>query len=286
MNFVSGAALVIMFSQISDGGGVVHQLTQGVLERPFNGDSSDSVVVGTEWLKLHKATIQAGTKTGANVARIGDRANEFLGFVRGRLRTSPPDWWCDELRRGRITSEGDGVFRARKIVKRWRLENEWMLSGCEDIRVVSDSLSIKCEATVTRLKRSEYMDVDHPAGAWENGGVLAAACRSGALAVVFESPKYSVAPERRLFFVDSASGKPVWTNSINSGVRTDENLSGGYWGSFTAITMDDSRIMVWIGNDASMSFNMFQKCDGKLIATFSTDELERSPDKTKVPGTE
>src|SRR5438128_1850272 len=64
-------------------------------------DADDTTAVAIEWIRLRDS---------ATNGRIGRKADYLLGFISGRLRATPPEWWCREFRRGQTSPDGRAGF--------------------------------------------------------------------------------------------------------------------------------------------------------------------------------
>lgn len=232
-------------------------------------ESDESVAIASEWLRLRDS---------ASEGQFGRRDDFFLGFLTGRCRVAPPEWWSSELEKGRVIAQGSATFPCRRIGRRWRGdEANWQFSGFDAVTASADKMTLRLGAEQVQLaKREDFGGIGADRNVWshEPESAVAGTIDRDVCAVVFDCPTYLGGP-REIHRVNSETGKLLWKSPILVGNLPGIGLGGaGLEGSFTEVAVTRSRIAVWVGHQFSMCFEIFDKADGKRLAIFATQYLD------------
>lgn len=247
---------------------VKRRLAQELARGDAGSVQDDSLALAVEWVHCRDS---AGDRP------FGGRADFFAGFLSGRCRAVPPEWWRKDIREGSASAEGAAGFACRGIARRWKGdEAKWKFSGFDDVSSSDDKLTLKLGEQQLVLAKRDFADVGRDPMTWSHDAntAIAGTVDPNICVVIFDCPTYFGSP-RRLFCINSVTGRAIWKQDLHVGVLPGGALRGAVAGSFTEVRFSGDNVVVWVGHDFSMCFEMFQKSDGKRIATFATGFLDR-----------
>lgn len=232
-------------------------------------EKDESVAVASEWLQLRDSVGER---------QFGRGSDYFLGFISGRCRVAPPKWWGGELEKGSVTRDGRAWFPCHRINRRWHGdEATWQFSGFDAVAVSGDKLTLKSGTRqLILVKTEEFADVGTVRNIWSpvDETAIAGAMDQEVCAVVFDCPTYFGGPPE-IHCMNSDTGKVLWKRPVFIGNLPGGGIGGGeIEGSFTEVVIAGDRIVVWVGHQVSMCFEVFRKADGKRTAVFATEYLD------------
>jgi hypothetical protein len=236
----------------------------------------DNLAVAIEWVKLRDS---------ADGKQLGQRANYFLGFVSGRLRISPPGWWSRAIRKG-APGESLTGFNSKEFQTEWQgKKGDWRYTGINSVGTTSEGLLLKQGDHSLVLKKSDFPDVEGEENRWTvDSGAIAATFQDDLCALAFECPLGGMGGPPRLYCWTTKAKKLVWSRELDSASSRSFGVGGGVNGGLTQVQISGDRVIVWIGHDFSMCFEVFDKSNGKRLARFSSmhlDEIHLVPNQGK-----
>ena len=232
-------------------------------------------LVSREWARLLSA---------AHPWSIGRTADQFVGFLRGRLRISPPNWWRNILATGDLHNQkiGFGFNRALGVARRkWRTRGGYAFNGCKSVTFGPKSLVVLSEdGTAIPIMREVFASFEERGGSWteEEVGGIAVKVTSSHLFIILGCPWQDLGCGEELYCIDLGTQKCSWTVELADGLPWG-SLSGDYTGSYTEIRANRNLLSVWTAHDLSICFQAFEVNDGRLVYQFCTlpDEERKRP---------
>jgi hypothetical protein len=233
----------------------------------------DSTAIALEFLRMRETIRQD---------RIGARADRFIGFLSGRLKVTPPQWWSEQFSGGIVQSNRSVGFCFRLADEPWHTSEQGArFGGVTYIEMKGDKLEISTDEAVVTLLRTDFKQaLTQNRTIWkcepteQSDGAVAATIYKGKFAVAFKCKESGrgTGPQR-FFFGDVKSGKPEWNAPLLHG-DINGMSSGDPKGTYTEIIMDDSRVFVFGSHCIGMSLQVFDKANGKCLAIFVTRYLQ------------
>jgi len=233
----------------------------------------DTLAIAIEWVKLRES---------ADGKQLGQRANFFLGFVSGRLRISPPKWWSHAIRTG-VPGQSMTSFNSKKLQAVWQGKKcDWRYAGIDSLCISPEALLLRQGDQSLALKRSDFPAVkenrnegEEEENKWTvDNGIVSAVFQDELCALTFECPFEATSGPPGLYCWNTRTKKLVWSRNLDSASSRSFFVGGGVYGGLTEVRISGDRIIVWIGNDFTMCFEVFDKYDGKRLARFSSMHLD------------
>ena len=226
----------------------------------------DTTLIATEWLRL-KHQVSEG--------RIRRRADYFVGFLSGRLRTQPPKWWRREIRSARVFDAREVVFSSRGLAAKWKTSQEgYRYTGFERVTSGKNGLILSSGSLAVSLSEPPFEIVDKTKGLWDpetiNG--IAGVIDREICVIAFRCPDDLGGPSE-LYCVETPTAKLLWKCELDMGLPVPMGFSGGFNGSFTEIILDAENVYVWSSHDISASVQVFRRTDGRLLSHFISCHL-------------
>ena len=238
--------------------------------------TAGSKSVAMEWARLLRAAQPSAFKS---------TADQFVGFVRGKLRTSPPIWWSNILATGELSGEAIGVGCNRALeaaVRRWQITGACALNGCKSVTCAPTSMVIVSDnGKTTTVRRDVFASFEERGWSWTDEDIsgIAVTVTSSDVFIVLCCPwQEDLGCGEELYCIDLATGECRWKAILDDGLPYG-GFTGVFTGSFTQLRANRHSISVWNAHDMSLSFHVFSVDDGRVISQFCTltEDERRSP---------
>lgn len=244
-------------------------------------DVDDTTAIAIEFLRLRERIRHD---------RIGERGDEFLGYLRGRLRITPPQWWLNDFRNLVVRPSRRIVVR-QNSAGHWKPNGDgddddehwpWHYSGLTDIIVDANKMTLFDIDKSVMLLREDFAaagkrtiwdnSLDNPDGIGLDGAV-AATIRDDYFAVIFHCRETGPTGPGSVFYGDAKTGKPLWLASLCE--VTQPAMYTGSWGrTFTEVVLDENRVLVYGTYGMGISLQLFDRKTGAIRFFFVPAHLE------------
>src|SRR5579871_3465281 len=172
----------------------------------------DTTAIALEYLRMRETIFRD---------RIGSRSDRFIGYLTGRLRVDPPEWWLDELRDGVVNPQRIVRFDSRHPEGSWTKDEHGVrFSGVHAVTIDASKLKLEEAGQVTTvLHRKDFREGLRNKGedSWngESDGAFAATIRNREFAVAFQCPATDAGGPEWVFYGDAITGKPKWRAQLS-----------------------------------------------------------------------
>jgi hypothetical protein len=238
--------------------------------RPIDANQQledDTLAVAAEWIRFRDINPHE---------RFGSRAYHLTGFIQGRLRIIPPDWWKVEMRRGTAAKNGFVAFPCRGREQRWKgNEKGWQYSGVDNVSSSDNQLTIESGKLSITLEKDQFPDVSDDALGWnhEDDGAIVASLNEQVSVIGFRCSPGAFAGPEEIYCIESISHVILWRRKISVNAPPDFGIGGHVDGSYAEIVIDRDRVIVWVSHDYSMGFEVFRLSDGERLGRFAAGDL-------------
>jgi hypothetical protein len=225
---------------------------------------SDTMAVRASWQNV-KNSLASTTKTSGCVPAPG-AVQRFLEFVKGRLRTSIPQWW-EELLQGVKGGEDKGVYFTAPKGKLYR-KTGFEVYAPEDTTigdVNADSFLVVVDGVIVRVRSDVCPEIrDDPK---KRGKLFASACVDADKCYL--EIHRNVCASYYLYCVSRKSGQLLWRSKVQAAEEFTNYSGSGGWHRVQLLCDKQSATVFGAGYDAAY-IERFDVRDGTNTLRFST----------------
>ncbi len=227
-------------------------------------DSSDNAAT-KEWHRLLET---------AQPASIASTADQFVGFVRGRLNVHAPSWWRDILASGYLDA-GTTTFSLNKAltraVRKWKKSGELRFNGCEQVTLTDTHMLIADKDRMIRIPRDLFNQTEERLGGWSTNhfNAIAVELTDKDVFIVCGCQWDHLGVGQELICVNLQTLERRWAAPLIDRLLS-AGYTGAYSGTFTQIRANAKTVTVWGAHDESLSFQVFAVEDGDPMCQFCT----------------
>ncbi len=232
--------------------------------------TTEQDVLAAEWMKLIVGREQRQQKRGAD---------QFVGYLRGRLNVSPPDWWVDAIRKDPSIDADASERTIKRLVKSWKTSSDgWAFHGVSSVTNEGDDLRVKLDGHDLLLKRALASDFSDLGWNSKDMGAVSGTFQDELFAMAVSCDE--VGPSYIGVFLQD-SGQLKWKRELRP--TAPGQSSGGSWGAFTEVVINDNTVAIWVAHDYGVGMEILDRLSGESIAYFSSAQCKNAPETTESP---
>jgi len=202
------------------------------------------------------------------------RGNKLLELLKHRLSVKAPTWWQPLVKcvgvgpRSAHMIESDNAVEG--LSKRWNTKSNVPFTGFTAVMGSVNEKRLELRAgprNFALTKQIDWEDTEDDIEFGRNG--ISGRLHDELCFIVPNCPVSGPGAPRTLYCFDTLSGKLKWKADLVDG------LIGAYthlqFGSYTEVTVDKDKVIVWTGSEIAALVQAFKVSDGNPLLRFSTN---------------